>query len=153
MGVVITGSLVITVLLVFALLLNIARMATPWLNKHPQFVMRQIDSVWPGHIQFKTMHWSWSWMSPQVVLSNVSIEAPNVDQTFPEVLNTQQMRLSLNLWQTILHLHLHLNAVDIAGTDIIVRQERDGYVINGFLFLHHSQTTDVRRSVARLCKN
>ena len=93
----ITGSLVITVLLVFALLLNIAY-GHAMLNKHPQFVMRQIDSVWPGHIQFKTMHWSWSY-EPQV-LSNVSIEAPNVDQTFPEVLNTQQMRLSLNLWQT-----------------------------------------------------
>ena len=38
------------------------------------------------------------------------------------------------------YFHLHLNAVDIAGTDIIVRQERDGGVINGFFIpKHHSQ--------------
>ena len=64
------GSIIIAVLLIFALLLNIARIATPWLNHHPQVVLKQIQDYWPGRIQFRDMHWSWSWMSPQVVLND-----------------------------------------------------------------------------------
>lgn len=134
------GSLAIIVVLLLAVLLNVARLATPWLNKHPERVQQQIESVWPGKVQFKTMHWSWSWLSPQVVLSDVTVAQKSKLDGVPESLHIDRMSLSLNLLQTLTHWHLHLNGVDAQGTQIIVRQQRDGYLVNGFFIAkHHSQ--------------
>ena len=128
----ISGSIVIVMLLIFALLLNVARIATPWLNKHPEKVQKQIDSVWPGHIQFNKIHWSWSWFSPQVVLQNVQVQSENKMNDEPESLSVNQMKFSLNLWESLLHWHLHLNAINAENTNIIIRQLRNGYLVNGF---------------------
>jgi|GEM_PF-3297468 len=134
----ITGSAAILTVLLCAIFLNVARLATPWLNRHPQRVQQQIESVWPGTVKFKTMHWSWSWFSPQVVLSDVTVASKAQDNSVPESLHINNLSLSLNLVQTLIHWHLHLNAVNASGASIIVRQQRDGYLVNGYFIPKHN---------------
>jgi uncharacterized protein (TIGR02099 family) len=129
----IAGSVVITIVLLLAVILNVARLSTPWLNHHPEFLQKQISEVLPYKLDYQSIDLSWSWLSPKIILSDINLSKPSYsNKSVPEVLHIDQVSLSLNLLQTALDAHVHLNALRVEGAHMIIREQADGYLVNGF---------------------
>ena len=139
----ISGSLVITIVLILAVILNVARAATPWVNQHPGQLQKKIESVFPCKLQFNTIHLSWSWLSPKIVLSDVNLKSSALDVNDADTLHIDEIGLSFNIMQTLLHAHLDLNKVSVTGAAVIVRQEVDGYRVNGFFIPRNNKEKSI----------
>jgi uncharacterized protein (TIGR02099 family) len=146
----IAGSFVIAIVLLLAVILNVARLSTPWLNHHPELLQKKIEEVVPYKLQFKSMDLSWSWLSPKVVLSDVTISMPaQKNRPIPATLHMNALSLSLNLLQTLWDAHVQFNALNVEGAHMTVHEFVDGYGVNGlFIPKNKSETPMTLHSIA-----
>jgi uncharacterized protein (TIGR02099 family) len=124
-------GIIIVLIILTAILLSIARVVFPTLNKYrPQFE-NLVSAQLHQPIKIGTLKTNWSGLNPVFTVDDLAVlnEARTV-----ELIKIKQVQIGINLVSSLLHWRLQPNQIKISGTRLVVRQLRDDSLqVNGIV--------------------
>jgi uncharacterized protein (TIGR02099 family) len=112
---------VVIFLFVFAILISLARISTPILNKHRAGFESWASQLLGRSVQIESVKARWRGFQPEVGLENVSILSADKKQV---VLKVKELQVKIGLLRSLISRQLKPDGIAVSGVSLTVRQTK-----------------------------
>ncbi len=117
------GTICAIIVIVFALLITIARLVIPAINQHNGYFEKWASSAMRQPVHIERVTAGWFGFEPALSFQNVVITDPSRRQS---LLRIQQLSISINLFQSLLHWQLLPGHLSLSGVRLEMDETSDG---------------------------
>ncbi len=118
-----------TTIILFAVLINIARFVTPWCEKHSSHFESWASKVLHHPVQINHVQASWQGFNPSFSFEHVIITDANYHRP---LLKIQHLSVAINLFQSLMQWRLVPGRVTLSGAELDIHNtQQQGFHVNG----------------------
>jgi len=117
------GFITASLIIICAVLLTVARFASPLVEKNKPFFERITSRILQHPVQIGQIKLSWQGLEPAVNLMGVSIQSEDHQRL---LFKLDHVNFAINLWQSVRHQQILPDHVDLSGAEVTLKQQPNG---------------------------